>query len=79
MDPSLRELGERKVGTQDFNPRIALPRFDHARVADAEPEAASAEEHCASLYDAIRDMSSYGSARQAEKRVCDGDGHLRGP
>ncbi len=87
MDSSLREFAERKVvGTQDFNvglarePKITLTRLDHATgVSGAESEAISPTERCASLYDAIRDMSSYGSAREAEKRGGGDDGIFRRP
>jgi hypothetical protein len=80
MDNSLRELGERDVGTRDFNPQIPLTRLDRAAgISEAEPATETSDERCASLYDAIRDMSAYGSRREAEKRRGDGDGLLRSP
>jgi hypothetical protein len=84
MDSSLRELAECKVGTQDFNvglardPKIVLNRLSQATgVPVAETEEDSPAERCASLYDAIREMSSYGSEIEAGRRGRDGDGHLR--
>jgi hypothetical protein len=75
MDRSLRELAERTVGTHDFivglprEPEVNPARPDHtAGVSEAESVADPPVERCASLYDAIRDMSSYGSEVEAEKR-----------
>ncbi|GAA3807012.1 hypothetical protein ACFS5L_42530 [Streptomyces phyllanthi] len=86
MDSSLRELAECTVGTQDFNvglardPKITLSRLDQATGASgAESEEGSPAERAASLYDAIREMSTYGSEIAAEKRGRDGDGRFRKP
>ncbi|WP_328768941.1 hypothetical protein [Streptomyces sp. NBC_00286] len=74
MDRSLRELAERTVGTHDFivglarEPKVNLARPDHATgISEAESEAESPADGCASLYEAIRDMSSYGSEVEAER------------
>jgi hypothetical protein len=43
-------------------------------IPKVESVVSSPEEQCASLYDAIRDMSAYGSVVEAEKRRNDGGG-----
>lgn len=75
MDGPLRELAQRKVGTQDFDvgltrdPKIDLDHLDHtSEVSGTESEEDSPADHCASLYDAIRDMCMYGSEIEEEKR-----------
>ncbi|MDN0195482.1 hypothetical protein [Streptomyces sp. S.PNR 29] len=69
MDRSLRELGEHTAGTRDFDPRITLTPIGQATdIPEEESEAETADERCASLYDAIREMSTYGSEIEAEKR-----------
>jgi len=83
MDRSLRGLAERTVGTHDFivglprEPKVNPARPDHAAgVSETESAADPPAERCASLYDAIRDMSSYGSEVEAEKRRGGDDGIL---
>lgn len=88
MDASLRELAECRVGTHDFHvglvrdPKITLTRLDHVPgVSEAEAESAvePSAERCASLYDAIREMGTYGSEIEARRRRSDGDDLLYRP
>jgi hypothetical protein len=78
MNSSHRELGERKAGTRDFESHATLtPLGQTTGTSEAESDAESLDGRCASLYDAIRDMSAYASELQAEKRRSNGPGVLR--
>jgi hypothetical protein len=80
VDSSLHGLREHRAGTRDFDPKITLTRPDRTtEVSEADPRAAPSNERCASLYDAIRDMSIYESAMEEERRRNSGDGLSPGP
>lgn len=80
MDSSIRGIREHKAGTRDFDPKITLTRLDRTTgVSKAEPQSASSNERGASLYDAIRDMSTYGSAIEEERCRNGGDDISPGP
>lgn len=68
MKGSLREPAQ-CVGTRDFDadPQIATSQLDRAAgVSRTASREESSAERCASLYDAIRDMTAYGSVMEAE-------------
>lgn len=70
MGRYFRELGEHQPGTRDFDPRIALTALNGATgVSGATSDRDGPQARCASLYDAIRDMTAYGSEKAAENRV----------
>lgn len=84
MEDFLRRLDKCKIDVEDFHvdlspdAKITLECLDHiSEGTEADPAAQIPVERRASLYDAIRDMSKYGSTVEAEKRRKDRDGLFR--
>jgi hypothetical protein len=85
MEDILRRLDKCKIDAEDFHvdlardAKISLECLDPIpEDTEAEPAAAQLPVGCrASLYDAIRGMSKYGSTVETEKRRNDRDGLFR--